>query len=95
MFTDLPMLLNCSLAGKLRIIKSNALRKRFEGASSADEVAELGQEYVNGVKSGTFSEQGWPGSMYGVSKLCEATYTRVLAEQCRSKGISVYACCPG
>ena len=89
------MLLNCSLAGKLRIIKSNALKERFEGASSPDKVAELGQEYVNGVKSGAFSEQGWPGSMYGVSKLCEATYTRVLAEQCRSKGISVYACCPG
>ena len=89
------MLLKRSLAGKLPIIKSDGLRKRFEGASSADEVAELGQEYVSGVKSGNFSEQGWPGSMYGVSKLCEATYTRVLAEQCRSKGISVYACCPG
>ena len=95
LITDPSMLLNRSLAGKLRIIKSDALRKRFEGASSADEVAELGQEYVNGVKSGTFGEQGWPGSMYGVSKLCEATYTRVLAEQCQSKGISVYACCPG
>lgn len=84
-----------SLAGKLRIIKDSALRARFEGASSAAEVAKLGQEYVDGVKSGTYSEQGWPSSMYGVSKLCEATYTRVLAQQCQQKGVSVYACCPG
>ena len=87
--------ITCSMAGKLRILKSDALRARFEGATSADEVAALGQEYIDGVKSGTHSEQGWPGSMYGVSKLCETTYTRVLAEQCREKGIAVYACCPG
>ena len=83
------------MAGKLRILKSDALRARFESASSANEVAALGQEYIDGVRSGTYSEQGWPGSMYGVSKLCETTYTRVLAELCREKGISVYACCPG
>ena len=83
------------MAGKLRILKSNALRARFESASSADEVAKLGQEYVGGIRSGTYSEQGWPGSMYGVSKLCETTYTRVLAQQCRDRGIAVNACCPG
>lgn len=32
--------------------------------------------------------------MYGVSKLCEATYTRLLAEQQRGK-LDVNACCPG
>jgi NAD(P)-dependent dehydrogenase (short-subunit alcohol dehydrogenase family) len=33
--------------------------------------------------------------MYGVSKLCEATYSRVLAQQLKERGVSVYACCPG
>lgn len=33
--------------------------------------------------------------MYGVSKLCETAYTRVLAEQLNSKGVMVNACCPG
>ena len=33
--------------------------------------------------------------MYGVSKLCEATFSRCLAEQLGSKGIDVNACCPG
>ena len=42
-----------------------------------------------------YSKQGWPGSMYGVSKLCEATYTRVLAQQFKERGVAAYACCPG
>ena len=33
--------------------------------------------------------------MYGVSKLCETAYTRILAEQLKSKGATVNACCPG
>lgn len=43
----------------------------------------------------SFAKQGFPGSMYGMSKLCEATYTRILAEQLQAKGISANACCPG
>lgn len=33
--------------------------------------------------------------MYGMSKLCEIAYTRILAKQLASKGISVNAVCPG
>ena len=33
--------------------------------------------------------------MYGVSKLCEATYSRVLAQQLGPQHIDVNACCPG
>ena len=33
--------------------------------------------------------------MYGVSKLCEATYTRILARQLQGRHIHVNACCPG
>jgi hypothetical protein len=40
-------------AGKLRILKSAQLRQRFEGASTAEQVAELAQEYVAGVGDGT------------------------------------------
>lgn len=38
---------------------------------------------------------GWPQSMYGVSKLCETAYTRVLAEELQPNGVTVNACCPG
>ena len=33
--------------------------------------------------------------MYGVSKLLETSYTRILAEQLKSAGVMVNACCPG
>lgn len=33
--------------------------------------------------------------MYGVSKLFETSYTRILAEQLESAGVMVNACCPG
>lgn len=33
--------------------------------------------------------------MYGVSKLCEATYTRLLAKELQARRIDVNACCPG
>ena len=39
------------------------------------------------------TQEGWPNSMYGVSKLCQATYTRCLANEL--KGVTVSACCPG
>ena len=33
--------------------------------------------------------------MYGMSKACEAAYTRVLAAELKDKGIMVNAMCPG
>ena len=41
------------------------------------------------------SQEGWPNSMYGVSKLCESTYMRILAGQLQQCRITVSACCPG
>ena len=38
---------------------------------------------------------GWPSSMYGVSKLCESMYTRLLADELRPRSVAVNACCPG
>ena len=43
----------------------------------------------------SYSQKGFPGSMYGMSKLCESTYTRILGEQLQSQDISANACCPG
>ena len=50
--------------------------------------------YANLLLS-SLDKEGWPGSMYGVSKLCEATYSRCLAQQLAPKSIDVNACCPG
>lgn len=41
----------CSLAGKQRILKSQALVDRFRAAASGDDVAALAQEFVKDVAS--------------------------------------------
>jgi len=87
----------CSMAGKRRIIKSSKLLGRFESASSFDDVKTLADEFVAAVRdaSGSQGLGEWPGSMYGISKLCEATYTKILAEKLKERSVDVNACCPG
>jgi carbonyl reductase 1 len=85
----------CSMAGKVRILKSRQLLQRFQAVESPEDVAALADKFVADIKSGSYQKEGWPASMYGVSKLCEAAYTRTLAAQLRPKGIDVTACCPG
>jgi carbonyl reductase 1 len=83
----------CSQAGKQRIIRSDALRRRFAEASSEDSVRALMDEFIAAIRDNTYASKGWPQSMYGISKLGEATWTRVLAQQQRN--VTVSACCPG
>ena len=55
---------------------------RFTDPSlTLDQLDGLSSEFVRGIESGGFRSQGWPETMYGVSKLLEAAYTRVLARQ--------------
>ncbi|MEW5298603.1 MAG: hypothetical protein WDW38_000668 [Sanguina aurantia] len=84
-----------SMAGKTSIIRDPKLRQEFVGASSKEEVFALARRFVTGIQSNNHQAGGWPNTMYGVSKLCESTYTRVLADELKSKGVLVAACCPG
>lgn len=86
----------CSQAGKQRIIRDPALRSRFETATTEAQVRDLMEEFISAVQTGTYASKGWPQSMYGVSKLGEATWSRVLArEEEKSAAVTVSACCPG
>ncbi|CAI7847156.1 unnamed protein product [Closterium sp. NIES-54] len=88
-----------SSAGKLRIV-SSALKARFTSPTlTATNLDALAEEFITGISEGTYKGAGWPESMYGVSKLLENAYTRVLARQVegRQEGEKVFAnaCCPG
>jgi NAD(P)-dependent dehydrogenase (short-subunit alcohol dehydrogenase family) len=85
----------CSSAGKLSIIKDAALRDRWEHATSRAQLDELTHEFIEGVRSDTYAQKGWPRSMYGVSKLAECQYSRILADELRPRRIAVAAVCPG
>ncbi|PSC72175.1 Carbonyl reductase [NADPH] 1 [Micractinium conductrix] len=85
----------CSAAGKLSIVRDAALRKRFEECASLQELDELADGFVAAVSLGNHRQHGWPDTMYGVSKLCEATLTRILARRLAPRCICVEAMCPG
>ncbi|CAI5528118.1 unnamed protein product [Closterium sp. Naga37s-1] len=88
-----------SSAGKLRIV-SPALKTRCTSPTlTTADLDALAEEFVTGIKEGTYKGAGWPESMYGVSKLLENAYTRVLARQVEGRQggekVFVNACCPG
>jgi carbonyl reductase 1 len=87
-----------SMAGKRRLLaQAPELLARWDAAASADDVDALASEFVAAVASGDWRAKGWPPSMYGVSKLAEATYTRLLNEELKNAGkeVTAVACCPG
>ncbi len=49
----------CSMAGKLRIIKSHALQERFVNAASSADVEVLATKFVDDVRAGRY-EATWP-----------------------------------
>lgn len=89
----------CSGAGKLRIVGPQLRACLSDDALTLDELDKLVGGFVDGIRDGTYRANGWPSSMYGVSKVAEAAYTRVLARQlaARPEGqkVLVNACCPG
>ena len=48
---------------------------------SQQQLATIVGQFPERVASNTHREAGWPSSMYGVSKLAEATYARILARE--------------
>jgi len=88
----------CSRAGALRggsgfVARVNAIA---DAGSEADLDA-FAAEFVAAVRDDTYAGKGFAPSMYGVSKLCESTYTRILARRLREArpGALVAAMCPG
>lgn len=85
----------CSRAGMLEQLTSDDLKQSFRQPADADAIVVLADAYVEGIRRGTFKQQGYSQSMYGMSKIAEMSYTRWLASQVKDKGIAVYGCCPG
>lgn len=85
----------CSVAGKLSQV-SPELQAKFNSPSiSEDEITDLTKQFLESIKNNTLEENGWPRSMYGISKLAETAYTLMLARQLASENIVVNAVCPG
>lgn len=85
----------CSTAGRLGQV-SASLQSRFADAAATDSsLSGLMDEFVAAVAANNYAANGWPRSMYGVSKLGAIAYSEVLARRLTPEGINVSACCPG
>lgn len=71
----------CSVAGKLRIVRPQLQKRLTDENLTVEDLDALAKGFVDGIKDGTYKEKGWPASMYGVSKVAEAAYTRILARE--------------
>ncbi len=90
-----------SSTGNATRIENEVLYKEFIDADMTTEKAiELTQRYRKDVENGTTLQGGWIskfGPLYSMSKLLKQLYIKGLAkrEDIKTKGIQVYACCPG
>ncbi|GAX75856.1 hypothetical protein CEUSTIGMA_g3299.t1 [Chlamydomonas eustigma] len=84
-----------SRAGKSSIIPGQALRKEILFASSKEEIGRLGERFIEDIQNGKHAQEGWPNSMYGISKLLLTVYSRIEAKELEPRQVMVNACCPG
>jgi hypothetical protein len=66
-------------------LTSEELKESFRNPADADAISALGDTYVEAIRSNTFKQKGFSQSMYGMSKICEMSYTRWLAGQLEGK----------
>jgi carbonyl reductase 1 len=94
-----------SESGHLRIIKDKTLKKRFSDIEnlSIPQLSDLMNKFMDDVEAGRHTEEGWPSTCYGMSKLAVIAMTKRFAyeEQQRKSGeaatkpVLITCCCPG
>ena len=85
-----------SVGGKLGSKYSAAVKSRFLGTKSVDDVTKLMEEFTSAVEKGSY-KRDWPGAAYGVSKAGEIAFTKCIAMDNAKKGSKtlINSCCPG
>ena len=82
-------------AGRTSIVPGKELLSHLTSASTKEDLGRLGEKFVADIEAGRHKQEGWPSSMYGISKLLLSMYTRIEAKEMEGRGIMVNACCPG
>jgi len=83
--------------GELSCLSSD-LRQQFLASDlTRAQLDQLMNDFIQAVTDGSYSQQGWPGSAYRVSKAGLNALTRILARELAEKGsgIHVNSVCPG
>lgn len=81
--------------GELSILSPD-LRKRFSDPKLTQEgLQELVESFVDAVRRGRHSQEGWPASAYGVSKAALNALVRIMAPRLAARAVKINAVCPG
>jgi NAD(P)-dependent dehydrogenase (short-subunit alcohol dehydrogenase family) len=84
-----------SSAGEVSIL-SRDLRKRFTDPGLTQQgLLELVESFVDAVRRGRHSQEGWPTSAYGVSRAALNALVRIAAPRLAERAIRINAVCPG
>ncbi len=82
-------------AGELSIL-SQDLRSRFSDPNLTQEgLLELVESFVEAVRRGRHSQEGWPTSAYGVSKAALNALVRIMSPRLAARAVRINAVCPG
>jgi len=86
-----------SIAGRLALRgMSEKWRSQFLSDDLAPEkLDELMESFIRSVAKAKATEDGWPGSAYGMSKAGLTMATRLMARENKTKGVLINAVCPG
>lgn len=71
------------------------VRSRFERPKDYAAIEAALAEFTQLVRDGRETAEGWPRSAYRISKIALNAWTRLYAEEMRSKDVHVNAVCPG
>jgi len=75
---------------------SQNLRDQFmKDDLTIDKLDSLMEKFCKDVANGTYQQEGWNKSAYGVSKVGVSMLTRILARDNKIEGALINCCCPG
>jgi carbonyl reductase 1 len=81
--------------GELSNLSPN-LRKRFSDPNLTQTgLLELVESFVDAVRRGRHSQEGWPTSAYGISKAALNALVRITAPRLAARSVKINAVCPG
>jgi len=86
-----------SMAGRLSLVSSGLQAKLTSEKLTEEELIGLANSFVSAIEKGKHQEEGWPNSMYGVSKLLLIAYSKIQARspELKAANITVNSMCPG
>jgi len=82
-----------SRAGRITQVSEELAGAFSDPSLDVDGLKVLLDSFVDSIRAGSVEKDGWSSSMYGISKLAQIAYTRILARE--HPDLNVTAVCPG